>query len=415
MNIGHGFIPFMIQKIISFVSELDSYNRIPKCMKWISPFIRKWNLYAPRDLGAKSALLTYNTFLSMVPMSAYIVLLSRSADMSADQIGQNLSMILPGVSPNTLSVTLGNGETWIQSHHSLLFIAILLSLWSVLSLILRFDEIIASIWGKEANSASSQSIMKLLSRGLAVAFCLMSIVGLWDVAVHNFIPLLIPQVQDVILWPVRFIVFLLVSFGAIYYMPLVFPKFKNAFCVSLVIALVFLAMQYVCSLFVDLLAQYNSSFGSFGSIILLVIWLRLAWMFVIVGLGYCYVKQYGSKIEESVSDTSDIIIVMAMLCTIRSSSCTDGMPIKEFCSHFSRLDEEQMKGYLSLMVKAGLIDVSFKKQVIVPTVNMNELNFFDCYNRVNHIKAQMDYSSFRGESLLVSDIEITLNCFEKDK
>lgn len=384
-------------------------------MKWISPFIRKWNLYAPRDLGAKSALLTYNTFLSMVPMSAYIVLLSRSADMSADQIGQNLSMILPGVSPNTLSVTLGNGETWIQSHHSLLFIAILLSLWSVLSLILRFDEIIASIWGKEANSASSQSIMKLLSRGLAVAFCLMSIVGLWDVAVHNFIPLLIPQVQDVILWPVRFIVFLLVSFGAIYYMPLVFPKFKNAFCVSLVIALVFLAMQYVCSLFVDLLAQYNSSFGSFGSIILLVIWLRLAWMFVIVGLGYCYVKQYGSKIEESVSDTSDIIIVMAMLCTIRSSSCTDGMPIKEFCSHFSRLDEEQMKGYLSLMVKAGLIDVSFKKQVIVPTVNMNELNFFDCYNRVNHIKAQMDYSSFRGESLLVSDIEITLNCFEKDK
>lgn len=415
MNIGHGFIPFMIQKIISFVSELDSYNRIPKYVKWISPLIRKWNLYAPRDLGAKSAMLTYNTFLSMVPISAYLVLIFRSAEMSVDQIGQNLSMMLPGVSQSTLSVTLDNSVAWIQSHNSLLVVAILLSVWSVLSLVLRYDEIVSSIWIKGGESANSQSLMKLLSRGLVASFCLMSIVGLWDVAVESFFPMLISQVQGAVLWLVRFVVFWFVSFGAIYYLPLVFPKFKNAFFVSFSIALFFLITQYVCSLFVDLMTQYNSSFGSFGSIILLVIWLRLAWMFVIVGLGYCYVKQYGSKIEESVSDTSDIIIVMAMLCTIRSSSCTDGMPIKEFCSHFSRLDEEQMKGYLSLMVKAGLIDVSFKKQVIVPTVNMNELNFFDCYNRVNHIKAQMDYSSFRGESLLISDIEITLNCFEKDK
>lgn len=413
MSTNFGLLPFLLQKLLMVVSDFDSSKKLPR-WKWTDPLIKLWEKYGPSELRAKSALLTYKTFISLVPISAYFVLISRSAELTTDRLGQNLSMILPGVSQDTLTETLVNSEAWIQSQNSVLTVAIIASIWSILSLVLCYDNIVASIWTKDKDASTSPSIMKLLSRGLVAAFCLIMIIGVWDMVVHSFFPALIPQVQVAAFWLVRMLVFWFVSFGAIYYLPMVFPRPKYAIISSAFIAALFLAMQYVCSLFVDLMAQYNASFGSFGNIILLVIWVRLAWMFVLIGLNYCYVKQYGPVNEVNVQETNQKMMGLAMISYIRSVSRKDGLPIQDFCNKFSELDDSQIKTYLKILENAGMIDISLKEMKIVLNSALIDLSVVDFFSLINDSKVNTGLSTVQNNDLQVSDIELNITP-QKDK
>lgn len=414
MSSNFGLLPFLLQKLMLTVSDFDWSKKLPR-YKWMNRGAEYWEKYAPRELRAKSALLTYKTFLSLVPISAYFILISRSADISVEQLGQNLSMILPGVSEDTLTETLGNSVVWIHSQTSILLIAIFASLWSVLSLVLCYDTIVASVCTKDRDATTSQSIMKLASRGLVAAFSLLMIVCIWDMVVHSFFPTLIPQIQTVAFWLVRFLIFWFVSFGAIYWLPLVFPRFKYAFSASAVIAVLFLLMQYVCSLFVDMMTQYNATFGSFGNIILLIIWLRLAWMLVLIGLSFCYVMQYGPVSKFYTQETTVRMTGLAMISVIRDTPGKEGFPIQDFCHKFSNLDDSQIKYYLTILEKAGLIDVSLKNQIIVPNSTIANLPITDFYNIIDDTVARKDESTVQNSDvLLVSDIELNITPLKEE-
>jgi len=88
-------------------------------------------------------------------------------------------------------------------------------------------------------------------------------------------------------WPVTFLMLFIIGFIIYYFIPNISATFKNrllsTFPGTLFFTLVWLGMSRLFGLYVENFAQYNKVYGTFGAVIILLLWLYYTALVIIIG------------------------------------------------------------------------------------------------------------------------------------
>lgn len=105
----------------------------------------------------------------------------------------------------------------------------------------------------------------------------------------NFIgiPEAIIDAINVARWPVTFLMLFIIGFIIYYFMPNISTSFKNRILSTLpgtlFFTLAWLAMSRLFGLYVENFAQFNKVYGTFGAVIILLLWLYYTSLVVLIG------------------------------------------------------------------------------------------------------------------------------------
>ncbi|MDR3340625.1 MAG: YihY/virulence factor BrkB family protein [Candidatus Symbiothrix sp.] len=280
-------------------SELNSLERKGvNLLKIISLAIRR---YQADNLQRSASALTYNTFLSIIPLLAVLLAIAKGFGFQ-NIIESQLFEYFPGKKE-----ILGEALTFVDSYmqHSkdgiFLGLGLLLLLYTVFNLISSIENAFNMIWQVPKGRTVGRRVTDYFSVFLLLPPFLLCSSGISIFMATAFETikankLLAPFYETAIAigpWVIAMIIF-----TALYmFMPNTKVKFRYALPAGIFAAIGFQVFQYVYINGQIWVSKYNAIYGSFAFLPLLLLWMQLSWVICLIGAEIAYAGQNVQNFE----------------------------------------------------------------------------------------------------------------------
>ena len=233
--------------------------------------------------------LSFYTILAIVPIFA--ILFSLASWFGAeDYIVNQIKGIAP-LKDETLELLTDFSNNLLMDARSnvLAGVGFLLLGWTFIKMFSLIEESFNDIW----HIKKSRSIIRKISDYISFFIFL----PLIFITLNGFVLFLLAKIKGItfLYYMVRNIlplISMIIFFMALYIvMPNTTIKAFPAFIASLIVAITFMLFQYIFILLQFLLIGYNTVYGGFSIIFIFLIWIRICWFIIILGVHITYLIQ----------------------------------------------------------------------------------------------------------------------------
>ncbi len=300
-----------VKKVWQFVSidiwHVTEYKLYIHLLKTINLSVR---CFLNEKLQEKSASLTFNTVLAIVPMLAMLFAIFRGFGFQ-DMLQSQLFDYFPA-QRDVLEWALGFVDQYLSHMGSGLFVGIGVAflLWTLISLFSNIEKAFNDIWDVREGRSFYRKIIDYTSLFLILPV-LMVISSGFSIFMSTMLnsSILFDFMSPVLKWVIRLAPYLLTSliFTGIY---MIFPntkvKFKYALISGLICGTAFQVFQFLYISGQMGVTKYNAIYGSFAFLPLLLIWLQFSWLICLFGAVLCYSLQnvVNFNFEKEINDIS---------------------------------------------------------------------------------------------------------------
>lgn len=292
--------------------------------------------------------LTYYTLLSIVPMVALILGIFKGFDMQYI-LGDWLSNPETGHSETTEYI-LGFANNYLEHTKTGIItgIGIILLIWVIYSLLSNIESVFNQIWNVKNGRSTIRKITDYLSIIIVIPLLLLIVSGLqvFSKTVINsghFDPTISNGLSFLFRW-VPYILIIIVFTTIYMVMPNAKVKFRNALIAGTIAGIGFLIFQGIYLSGQIWVSKYNSIYGSFAALPLLLLWIHMSWIICLYGAELSFSMQ-NMKNYEFEKDTKNISRhYYDFLCCVTASLIYNQFPAK-------RLSTEDISSLLHLPSK----------------------------------------------------------------
>jgi membrane protein len=306
----------MIKRVIKFIEE-DIWNiNTARKHRLISLLIKSFRItittlksYTRDNVPQKAASLTYYTVLSLVPIMALIFGISKGFGVESsieNYFYQNFSE-----QKEILEWTLTFSRKLLENAKGgfIAGVGFVVLFWSVLKVLSNIESSFNSIWGVTRARTWSRKFADYFSI-LFIAPVLIIVVSSTNVFISTelnkaaqeitvlgyltpFISFLLKLIPYVLLWMLLSLVYMI--------MPNTKVKPSSAIIAGIIAGTAFQLTQWGYIHFQIGVNKYNSIYGGFAAIPLLLIWLNLSWLIVLLGAEISFNLQHKRHIDNDIS------------------------------------------------------------------------------------------------------------------
>ncbi len=285
-----------VKKVWRFVSvdiwHITEYKLHIHILKTLNLSVR---CFLSEKLQEKSASLTFNTVLAIVPMLAMLFAICRGFGFQ-DVLQIQLFDYFPA-QRDALEWALGFVDKYISHMGSGIFVGVGIAflLWTLISLFSNIEKTFNDIWDVQEGRSFYRKIIDYTSIFLILPV-LMVVSSGFSIFMETMLKSsnLFDFMSPVIQWVVRLAPFLLTSliFTGVY---MVFPntkvRFKYALVAGFICGTAFQIFQFLYISGQMGVTKYNAIYGSFAFLPLLLIWLQFSWLICLFGAVLTYSLQ----------------------------------------------------------------------------------------------------------------------------
>lgn len=364
--------------------------------------------YGRNKLGLKAAALTNITLMSIVPLLAFIVALAKGMGLYARLMGPVEASLNDKTSemPNGVAEILITLLEFIQKSDisALGPVAVLLTLWTIVSVIGSIESAFNDIWGIEQGRDLMTRFKDylLLIFLLPVAFAVTTSVtaAMRMESAQAFLSLHLGEAGRMISVGVSLGVSVLLLALALTYMYRFLPntrvRFLPAFVGALMTTIAWLAVQRLYVVFQIGVASANSIYGAFASLPLFLSWLYISWLVVLLGGVLTYALQCHRDYELDDPEKEPAPGVVEDACV---------MVMGDVAEHFRRgavwslgdaltrlrISNRVIRRAVFLLERAKLVVATRELDCYVPAENTNHLTLSDVQQAFTRERLQLKY------------------------
>ena len=258
-------------------------------------------LFFQKDLLYYAASLAFNTVLSIVPLVAIVLAVSRGFGYS--DMTENLLRWVLSSQQDVADYIIRFANSYLNHALSSTFIGfgIIVMLYSVISLIDNVETVFDGIWNVKDSRDISRKIINYLSMFFMVPITIIIISGV-NIAIYayfikaNSYTLLAPILKFLIqLIPivVMTVVFVIINVSV----PNTKVHIRSAIIPSLLTALFMVILQQAYMIGQRFLTGYNAVYGSLAALPLFMIWIQLSWYIILYFAELSYIFQNQDYLE----------------------------------------------------------------------------------------------------------------------
>ncbi len=300
-----------VKKVWQFISvdiwHVTEYKLHIHLLKTVNLSVR---CFLNEKLQEKSASLTFNTVLAIVPMLAMLFAICRGFGFQ-DMLQSQLFDYFPA-QRDALEWALGFVDQYISHMGSGLFVGVGVAflLWTLISLFSNIEKAFNDIWDVREGRSFYRKIIDYTSLFLILPV-LMVVSSGFSIFMSTMLnsSILFDFMSPVLKWVIRLAPYLLTSliFTGIY---MIFPntkvKFKYALISGLICGTAFQIFQYLYISGQMGVTKYNAIYGSFAFLPLLLIWLQFSWLICLFGavLSYSLQNVVNFNFEKEINNIS---------------------------------------------------------------------------------------------------------------
>lgn len=393
-----------IKRVIRFVTEDiwritdDELTKVPhmviSILKTINLSLRRFN---EDNLPIKSAALTFNTILSIVPLLALLFAIVRGFGF-ANLLETELFKTIP-IERETLEQALIFVDRYLEQSKGGVFIGVGLAflLWTVWGLISNIEEIFNEIWQVKQPRSLGRRFTDYFSFLFAVPFLM-----IFSSGISIFIPtlfdsyanhhLISPIVEFLIKSTPLFITWIL--FTLIYiFIPNTQVRFANAMASGLIAGTAFHLFQMLYINGQIWVAKYNAIYGSFAALPLLLLWIQASWLICLFGAELTFAIQNNMNFEfekESKGVSRRYYdFLMLVICSLivkrfaKGESPYSAPELSEECKIPIRLTRRIL---YQLLESGVILEVSIdegREAHFNPAIDINQISVAYLFNKIN--------------------------------
>lgn len=263
-----------------------------KLLKTVNLSVRS---FLDTGLQSKSAALTYNSILAIVPAFALLFAIGRGFGFQ-NLLQDQLYSFFPA-QHQAISTALSFVDSYLEQASQGIFvgIGIVLLLWTLISLLGNIEAAFNHIWGIKQNRSLYRKVTDFTAIFLMIPILMICSSGIsifMSNTVQNNIDFrFLSPVFEVLLDITPFLLTCLAFTLAFILIPNTKVKFKYALISGIICGISFQILQ---QLFVSgqiYVSKYNAIYGSFAFLPLLLIWLQLSWLILLFGCVLTYSAQ----------------------------------------------------------------------------------------------------------------------------
>lgn len=167
------------------------------------------------------------------------------------------------------------------------FISFLSFVWIIIWLIINIEKCFNEIWKAERQRSIAKRVLYYFGILIIAPFIITMFLSIFSVFSKN-----IDKIGFGIQWGL-FLAITIFSFTAMYkYIPNVKVHFSAAFNAALIMAVAFVAVQYVYVETQMLVSRLNAVYGIFAAVPLFLIWINISWTLILLGAEISHAFQY---------------------------------------------------------------------------------------------------------------------------
>lgn len=252
--------------------------------------------FADRDLQLRSAALTYQTALAIVPALAVVFAIGRGFGLQ-DMIVDELHQVFAG-QQGAIDGAINYVDSYLkQSAGGGVFmgIGLVFLMWTIISLIGNVEYAFNAIWGVKQGRSLGRKVTDYTAIILILPILMVCSNGLtifMSTAMQRMLPFsfMTPAISWML--DIASLVMTWLFFAGTYFLvPNTKVRFTNALLAGGIAGTAFVVLQWLFVTGQLYVSKYNAIYGSVAFLPLFLVWAQLAWMITLAGAVICYSSQ----------------------------------------------------------------------------------------------------------------------------
>ena len=274
-----------------------------------------------RQLTTNVAALTYTTVLAVVPLLALILALGRGFGLEQfieTQLRANLN-----VQEHVIDQLMTFANSYISKTHDdwIIGVSLVFLFFTLVSLVNNIEEKVNALWGiRTSRSLLSFSLSYLgLIVFLIISLFLLSGVWLAVLRLLNYLPQydLVQATTPFLLFLVKWAASAGIFVMMYKYVPVTRVQWSAVLVPGALAGLLFCLVQQFYIQGQVFLTTYNTVYGSFAVLPLLMVWIYATWLICLGGVVLCQAIQYvrevdGAEVEQLATPARDVVALLLM-------------------------------------------------------------------------------------------------------
>ncbi|MDL2290473.1 YihY/virulence factor BrkB family protein [Paludibacteraceae bacterium OttesenSCG-928-F17] len=398
-NKAYNFVVHDIWRITG--EELTRTRRI--LYDFVKTLILAIRGFISENLGVRSSALTYSIIFAIVPVIALFISISRGFGVD-NMIEQLLTDSYVGKMGMT-EMIMDFVQRYLETTKGGVFIGIgiIILLWSVVSFFRQVENAFNDIWQvKKSRSIIRQfttyfaiilliPVLLVVSSGLSIYFS--------SAISDSFLYGIISPLWRLLVKLLPFFISAIVFTMMYMFIPNTRVKFGNALIAGLVAGTIFQLFQYLYISGQINLSRYNSIYGGFAAIPLLLLWLRISCLIVLFGAELSYAAQNIHNFEYE-NDTKNISIryknfLLLFLTYVIVRQFEIGKPpltSEEIAQHYNipiRLVNKLLGKLVEANVLIEVYNEANKSKSYQPAIDINQLSAGYVFDRIESYGSEL--------------------------
>ncbi|MDR0680974.1 MAG: YihY/virulence factor BrkB family protein [Dysgonamonadaceae bacterium] len=295
-------IPDYIRKILKFITE-DIWRTIPQdlskqerrgytILKVICLAIKRYNA---NNLQRSASALTYNTFLSLIPLLAVLLAIAKGFGFK-NIVESQLFLYFPGQRV-IMEHVFNFVDSYMQHTEDGIFLGLglIMLFYTVYNLISNIENTFNMIWQIQKGRSYFRRFTDYFSVFLLIPLFLVCSSGISILFATTFNTLkeyqVLTPVYEILIAVTPLVIGILLFTALYMFMPNTKVRFKHAFYAGIFAAIGFQIFQYLYINGQIWVSKYNAIYGSFALLPLLLLWMQLSWVICLIGAEIAYAGQ----------------------------------------------------------------------------------------------------------------------------
>jgi membrane protein len=339
-------------------------------------------------LQTKASALTYSTLLAIVPILALLFAIAGGLGYKA-LIENQLLDYFPGQKV-VLEKGLVFASSYLEQTKGGLFVGVglLMLFWAIMTLIGNIEDVFNGIWQVKKSRTFYRKFTDYFSLFLILPVLMIASSGISifiaaTVSNLSFQLIIGPVVSFMLRLSPYFISWLIFMFLYIF-LPNIKVRFKHAIIPSIITSIAFQLFQFLYINGQIWVSSYNTIYGSFAALPLLLLWLQLSWLIVLFGAVLTYssqnIKNYNFEMDtKNISRRyKDFVILSIASIVVKRFEKAEKPLSADEISLMYRIPIRLTKEVLYTLTEVDILNESLSEEVDIriyqPALDINQIS-----------------------------------------
>ena len=295
-----------------------------KAVKVINLSVRS---FLDRDLQVRAAALTYYTVLAIVPALAMLFAIGRGFGFQ-NLLQSELFRYFPA-QHQVLDNALAYVDNYLAqaSQGAFIGIGIALLIWTLTSLMSNVEDTFNHVWGITAKRSMQRKLIDYTALFMLLPVLMVCSAGISifmsDTVQHYVTGDVLSPMMHRLLALMPTLISWIVFTAAYLLVPNTKVRFKGALFAGVLCGTMFQVVQWLFVSGQVYVSKYNTIYGSFAFLPLLLVWLQLSWLIALSGVVLTYAWQnfdnfaYGNKAEDISQDYANNLAIAVLTIAVK--------------------------------------------------------------------------------------------------